>query len=311
MRALRTVRNPRRSGVSLVITVLNEGPNLPLLLAALEVQTHKPDQIIIVDGGSQDETSDVLRSARSRIPGLVVLEAPGATIGSGRNKGIRNASHDVILVTDAGCRPVPEWAGALAQPLLSDRADVVGGVFLADARTPLERSVSYFTHPQGKRVWHSRRFLPSSRSVAFSRSAWAAVGGYSESLRTGEDTDLMFRMRECGLRFDLAPSAVVFWRPRGTFGDFFRLFYHYARGNRQAGRKFQSYAAVFLFYALLLLSSFLLGWIGIVPIVGYLAAHAIVGRRMTDGPVWHYPVLLILRDLAKMMGYASTTRMSP
>ncbi|MGN6359191.1 MAG: glycosyltransferase family 2 protein, partial [Thermomicrobiales bacterium] len=48
------------SGVSLVITVLNEAASLEPLLASIAAQTCPPAEIIVVDGGSTDGTLDVL-----------------------------------------------------------------------------------------------------------------------------------------------------------------------------------------------------------------------------------------------------------
>ena len=62
--------------VSLIITVLNEARSLPTLLDSIAAQTRPPDEVIICDGGSTDNTIDLLRAER-RFP-LRVIERPGS-----------------------------------------------------------------------------------------------------------------------------------------------------------------------------------------------------------------------------------------
>ena len=59
-------------------------------------------------------------------------------------------------------------------------------------------------------------FLPSSRSVAFTKAAWQAAGGYPEWLDYCEDLIFDFRLREVSGPFAWAPEAVAHFRPRGA-----------------------------------------------------------------------------------------------
>ncbi|NJL94174.1 MAG: glycosyltransferase [Anaerolineae bacterium] len=61
--------------ISLILTVLNEGESLPALLDSLTQQTRPPGQLIVVDGGSQDNTLPILHRYRARLP-LRIIEAP-------------------------------------------------------------------------------------------------------------------------------------------------------------------------------------------------------------------------------------------
>ena len=78
-------------------------------------------------------------------------------------------------------------------------------------------------------------FLPSSRSVAFRRAAWAAVGGYPEWLDYSED--LVFDLGLAGRRgaaFCSAPRALVSFARGSLARAFFRQYYLYARGDGKA-----------------------------------------------------------------------------
>src|SRR5512143_1443686 len=94
--------------VTLIATVLNEGEAIRLLMDSIAAQTRAADEVIICDGGSTDNTPDIVRGYAGRLP-LKVIELPGANISAGRNAAIRAAAHDLIAVTDAGVRLEPEW----------------------------------------------------------------------------------------------------------------------------------------------------------------------------------------------------------
>src|SRR5688500_2779326 len=97
--------------VSLIVTVRNDRPGLPELIQGLAEQTEMPAEIVVADGGSEDGTLEELKRRQGDLPRRVVV-APGANIAGGRNIAVREARHDWIARTDAGCRPVPGWLAA-------------------------------------------------------------------------------------------------------------------------------------------------------------------------------------------------------
>src|SRR5512143_802375 len=103
--------------VSLILTVLNEGASIRKVLDSLRAQTRPPDEVVIADGGSRDDTVAILRdyAAAGRLP-LRVVETPGANIAQGRNAAIRLTTGEIIAVTDAGVRCALDWLEKLTAP---------------------------------------------------------------------------------------------------------------------------------------------------------------------------------------------------
>jgi len=178
--------------ISLIATVLNEGESMHRLMGSLVAQTRLPDEIVMVDGGSRDDTVGILQSYADRLPIRVLVE-PGCTISEGRNRAIAAAQGDIIAVTDAGVELAADWLEQITRPLIADAGCMfVGGFFQADYTTLFELAMSATVLPLQDEI-HAATFLPSSRSVAFRKVAWQAVEGYPEWLDYCED--LVFDLR--------------------------------------------------------------------------------------------------------------------
>jgi glycosyltransferase involved in cell wall biosynthesis len=309
--------------VSAIATVLNEDQAVEHLLESLASQSRPPDEVVIVDGGSTDDTLEVLRrwSESGRLP-LRVLEEPGANISEGRNTAIAAATGDLIASTDAGVRLEPEWLEALTAPFESDQAEpslaVVSGWFVADPQNPFEAAMGATVLPHVREI-KEESFLPSSRSVAFRKSAWESVGGYPEWLDYCEDLIFDLRLKERYQPFAFAPDAAVHFRPRGSLRSFFKQYYQYARGDGKADLWRKRHAIRYLTYlvvgpTLVLLALFHSPWWWLAFIAGAAIYTATPYRRLWPmlapyGPLDRLTALLlvlvirVVGDLAKMAGY--------
>ncbi len=303
--------------VSLIVTVFNESGSLPALMESICGQTRPPDEIVISDGGSTDGTLSVLQQYAARLP-LRIVEAPGANISEGRNTAIRAASHDLIAVTDAGVRLDPGWLEQIIAPLEAGTSRSVAGFFIPDPCTPFEVAMGATVLPSEEDI-DPGRFMPSSRSVAFTRAAWEAAGGYPAWLDYCEDLILDFRMAALVGPFTFAPAAIVHFRPRESLGAFFRQYRLYARGDGKAGLFFRRHLIRFVtYFAALpsLLAAALLHspwWLlALIPAGAYLFGApyrrlpglwgGLSASEKVAAALW-VPVIRIAGDLAKMLGY--------
>ncbi len=306
--------------VTLVFTVLNEADSLPALLDSIAAQTRRPDEIVVCDGGSRDNTVALLRGDR-RFE-IRVIEAPGANISRGRNLAIAAASHDVIACTDAGVQLDPRWLEAIVAPLADERQHVVAGFFTPDPRTTFEVAMGATVLPELRDI-RPETFLPSSRSVAFRKSAWQTVGGYPEWLDYCEDLIFDMKLRErCGA-FAFAPEAVAYFRPRGSLRAFFKQYYRYARGDGKANLFLKRHLVRYATY-LIALPALLAGLFFGAPAVKLLAAVLLLAgaaaytrtpyrrlRRLWPRLPWPerlkaialVPVIRVVGDVAKILGY--------
>ncbi|CAB1127841.1 Glyco_trans_2-like domain-containing protein [Candidatus Hydrogenisulfobacillus filiaventi] len=199
--------------VSVVIPAYNQGPYLARTLEALWAQTRLPDEVIVVDDGSTDDTPAVLeavQAAGTPVP-LLVIRQPNRGPGAARNRGVAAARGAILAFTDADAVPRPEWIQEGLQPFLHhpDVAGVEGRVY--DDAQP-EARPRPFTHQV--RNLYGGQYLTCN--MFYRREALERAGGFDDRFPVPfrEDTDLALTVLEQGGRIVFQPRAVVDHPPR-------------------------------------------------------------------------------------------------
>jgi glycosyltransferase involved in cell wall biosynthesis len=236
----------RRARVSLVATVLNERGQIQEWMTAIDGQTVKPDEIIVVDGGSCDGTFETLLTWESSVP-LSVVRSDGAGISRGRNAAIARATGEIIAVTDAGSVADATWLENLVNALETDCADVAAGFFVPIVNTVWDAALAATTLPRAGEI-NPSTFLPSSRSLAFRRTWFAGGIRYPEWLDYCEDVVFDLMLHRAGARFVFVPTATVGFHVRPNVRQFFLQYYRYARGDGKAGLFAKRHAVRYVTY---------------------------------------------------------------
>ena len=95
--------------VSLICTVWNEEKNIGELMDSIKNQSVQPDEFVIVDGGSTDNTLKILENYKKKYPILKIIKAK-CNISEGRNIAIKHARGKIIIGADGGgCIYHKDW----------------------------------------------------------------------------------------------------------------------------------------------------------------------------------------------------------
>ena len=121
--------------LSVIIPVYNERYTVRELVRRV-VAVDVPKEIVMVDDGSTDGTTEILKSIAARYPEVRVFQQPrNQGKGAAIRRGIQEATGEFLIIQDADLEYDPTEYPILLKPLLSGEADVVyGSRFVAGHR---------------------------------------------------------------------------------------------------------------------------------------------------------------------------------
>lgn len=222
--------------VSVCITVFNEKKTTEKLLEALCNQSKKPDEIVIVDGGSTDNTVSIIKNFQEKYS-FIRLLVKKSNIAQGRNLSISLAKNEIIATTDGGCIPHSDWLEKITRFFKHKEVDIVAGFYDMPYSSPIGKIISCFLGIPEERFDYSS-FLPSVRSAAFRKKVWENLGGFNEELgKGGDDTFFFVKAASLGMKIVRAKDAKVLWEEVSTLNlkDFFKKVFNHAKGDLKSG----------------------------------------------------------------------------
>jgi glycosyltransferase involved in cell wall biosynthesis len=226
--------------VSVIIPVFNAAATVAETIESVLRQTFEDYEIIVVDDGSTDRTSQVLGRYQDRIQ---MIRRPNGGISVARNSGVAVSRGEYLAFLDGDDLWVPDFLNRTVAELEADRGCVMAFTDLVivdsegrELKTSLvgdrvERAPTL--EDLFARLWP---IMPSA--VLMRRSAFTESGGFSEEFRSYgyEDVYMWMRARELGT-FAYVSERLVVWR--------FSLFpkpLKRGRKEREAARLFERLA---------------------------------------------------------------------
>lgn len=302
--------------ISFITTVLDEEKTIEKLLSSLLWQSRKPDEVVISDGGSKDKTVGKIESFKKSHPEINIrtITMKGSNRAKGRNEAIAGATGDIIVVSDAGCELDREWLTNITEPFKNLEIDVVAGFYKPVTENVFQKCLACYTSVMPDKV-DPENFLPSSRSIAFRKKVWEAVGGYPDGLDYCEDLVFVKKLKEKNFKFNFTPDALVYWPQGKNFLQAFWQFTNYASGDAEARYWPHLKKIIFVFfrYLLWILVFVFLFRHSFLIAVCYMLITAFIyfswaifkNYRYVSHPltVLYLPILQITADLAVMMGF--------
>lgn len=297
---------------SFITTVYNESATIVPFLESILNQTKLPDEIVIVDAQSTDDTIKKIKNTlgnQKKIPWQLIIEKGNRSVG--RNIAIKNSSYGYIACSDAGCTLEPSWLEEISKPLIeSNSIDVVSGWYKPIATTQWQEALSKVLNFQVNGV-NPDSFLPSSRSIAFKKTAWQKAGMYPEHLLTAEDTLFDINLKKSGAVFYFQPNAVVYWKLVNNYRALYRMIWRYAYGDAEARIFSSQYRIIFTF--LLMVTALLIASL-LIPLLALFAALCFFGYLYLPfwqnksinsvAEIWQVPLIKLTIIAANTLGYA-------
>lgn len=220
--------------VSVLVCAHDEEENLKLLVPELLKQDYPDFEVIVVNDRSNDNTYDLLRElsqADDRLKMVNVKDTPSHVNGKkyAITLGIRAASNDWILLTDADCKPVSDtWIRSMSQSFTDDAQFVLGFA-------PYQTTAGFLNHfIRFETIITALQYLSLAlmrspymgvgRNLAYRKSLFLEKKGFNNYLHViGGDDDLFVNQHANGknTRVHIAAEAITTSAPEKTWTDFF------------------------------------------------------------------------------------------
>lgn len=192
------MQNTLNRTISVIIPCWNYARYLSECIESITKQTLKPLEIIIVNDGSPDNTSEVAKELIEKYPdhNIILIEKENGGLSSARNAGLKTSTSEYAMCLDADDKIVPEALQRHMELIEDDMTIAQCGLMEFG-----ERHIAYAPgNTSLERIMQSNTVFCNA---VFSKRMWNIVGGYdkSEIMRLGlEDWEFWLRMLAAGCK---------------------------------------------------------------------------------------------------------------
>ncbi|WP_106830902.1 glycosyltransferase [Parabacteroides pacaensis] len=188
--------------VTVIVYAKNESENLKRFLYTVLQQDYPEYQVVVVNDGSTDESDDVLKRYENQYPHLYHTYIPEDVKYLSRKKlaltvGIKAAKYDILLFTEANCRPLSKnWITVMARNFTEETEIVLGFCAYENKKGYLHKLASYDNLLTGLQYLSSaligKPFMGSGKNLAYRKQLFFKNKGFSNTLNLHAGDDDLF-----------------------------------------------------------------------------------------------------------------------
>jgi glycosyltransferase involved in cell wall biosynthesis len=224
--------------VAIIIPAYNEEETIARCLESCIAQTSKPDEIIVVNNNSVDDTAKIVKKFQKDHPDFTIrlLNETVQGITAARNHGFKHAKSDVLGRIDADSTIMPDWVEAVRATFANKDVDAATGpaqyydMPMADLGLRVDEKIRNTLHKMAK----DHRFLFGS-NMAIRKTVWEQVGDKTSpdpNDELHEDIDLALTLFENDFEVIYDPKMVASLSARRLESSPRKFYYYVMRFER-------------------------------------------------------------------------------
>ncbi len=220
--------------VSIIICARNEGDNLHRFLPLVLEQNYEDYEVIVVNDGSCDDTEEIIKDLQKVYHNLYITNIPQETRIISHKKlaitvGVKAAKNEILLFTDADCRPLtPNWITSIVRNFNDQTEFVLGHGNYYREHGFISKMVSYDTLTIAMQYMGFAQlgypYMGVGRNMAYRKSTFFNHKGFAGFLHVASgDDDLLINAfgKKHNTRIEPSLEAETLSLPKTTFRDWY------------------------------------------------------------------------------------------
>jgi len=222
--------------ISVIIPAYNEEKYLPFTLESINKLDRQPDEIIVVDGGSTDNTDKVAQKYGAK---ALIIKHRG--IGFARSQGLQAASSEAVAFTDADTVVPRDWLTKIEATLNKPGIAGVFGIFRVPDGWWVYSFYVNFIQPILNQIYYWLGIpMAPGQNLAFWKKQGLAAGGFPQDFKIAEDIEMARRLMKVGKVIFRRDLVVISSGRRGEEGpgllirsfQAFFIYFFFRRANK-------------------------------------------------------------------------------
>ncbi|WP_310027553.1 glycosyltransferase [Flavobacterium arsenatis] len=312
--------NLKRIPVSVIVCAKNEAENVAKFIPILATQNYPDFEIILIDDASSDATLDIFEAFEKEYSNIRLVKVANNEAFWGNKKfaltlGIKAASKEYLLFTDADCYPTSEnWIAEMTSNFTLQKTIILGyGAYEKIPNSFLNKIIRFETLLTAVQYFSWAKmgmpYMGVGRNMAYKKEEFFNVNGFIDhmKIRSGDD-DLFVNQASTKKNTTIcfSPESFTYSKPKTSFTDWFTqkrrhiaTATFYKPFDRMQLALFYSSQLLFVLLPIVLLA-FQFQWIIVLSLIGfrYLFAWIIMGlsagKLKEKDAIYWFPIIEII-----------------
>lgn len=219
--------------ISVIVPVLNESLFLESMVLSLLSKGTISKEILLVDGGSTDDTKNVIEQLTSRYSQVIYISNTERFVSYGFNKAFLSSKGNYIAFLGAHAVYPDDFFDLAIHHLTTENCDAVGGPLKQVGKSGKGSAIAYCMSQRigvGNtefRTAKEKMYVDSVAFAVYKRSVFDRIGLLDTELIRNQDDEFHYRMNASGMKILMVPEMQSTYYVRDTFRGLFKQYYQY------------------------------------------------------------------------------------